>query len=75
MIYSLSNNITHTLTSTYISQTFNYTDSDFMKDAGMKVEPRALTIAGQVIQTPRIKYGNNEIMVIPCSDPRCSCHN
>ena len=52
-------------------QTFNYTDSDFMKEAGMAVDTsRPMTITGEVIKAPSIRYGNGA-MVSHCIDESC----
>ncbi|KAI0743475.1 Piwi domain-containing protein [Daedaleopsis nitida] len=35
---------------------FNYTDSDFMRAAGMRVNPHLLSVTGTVLDPPRIVY-------------------
>ncbi|RPD66004.1 Piwi-domain-containing protein [Lentinus tigrinus ALCF2SS1-6] len=39
------------------NNTFNYRDSDFMTDSGMRVQERPIEINGELIEPPPIKYG------------------
>lgn len=50
----------HSLT---IQKVFNYTDSDYMQEAGMLVNPEPMELRGKVITPPPIKYGSNHIIV------------
>ena len=43
-------------TSSLHAQTFNYRDSDFMAEAGMRVHESPIEIHGEVITPPPIKY-------------------
>ncbi|KAI9064296.1 Piwi-domain-containing protein [Trametes sanguinea] len=40
---------------------FDYPTSDFMKEAGMKVDTRAMSIAGNVLSPPAIRYQNDRV--------------
>ncbi|KAI0745804.1 Piwi domain-containing protein [Earliella scabrosa] len=40
--------------------TFNYDDSDFIKDAGMVVNPDMVSVSGVVLKPPKIVYGGND---------------
>ncbi|KAJ3002386.1 hypothetical protein NUW54_g5874 [Trametes sanguinea] len=42
-------------------QLFDYPTSDFMKEAGMKVDTRAMSIAGNVLSPPAIRYQNDRV--------------
>ena len=44
-------------------QLFNYTDSDFMKEAGMAVGSDPMSVNGQVVQPPSILYGDGVTVV------------
>lgn len=43
-------------------QLFDYETSDFMREAGMTVNTNPMSIPGVVIQPPRIRYGNDEMV-------------
>ncbi|TFK93746.1 Piwi-domain-containing protein [Polyporus arcularius HHB13444] len=40
--------------------TFNWNTSDFLKDAGMVVNPGMLEVTGAILKAPKIVYGNGE---------------
>lgn len=40
------------------TQVFDYQASDFVREAGMAVNPSALTINGRRLGLPRIQYGS-----------------
>ena len=40
------------------NQVFDYKNSDFVREAGMVINPSALTIDGRRLRVPRILYGN-----------------
>lgn len=44
-------------------QVFNYRDSDYVKDAGIVVNPHPIELKGKVIAPPPIKYGDDQVMV------------
>ncbi|KAH9842843.1 Piwi domain-containing protein [Rhodofomes roseus] len=39
-------------------EVFNYQGSDFVRDAGMRVDPAPLSITGRLLNPPRIQYGS-----------------
>ncbi|RDX55086.1 Piwi-domain-containing protein [Lentinus brumalis] len=43
--------------------TFNWSTSDFIKDAGMSINPRMLEVTGDILKAPKIVYGNGEANV------------
>ncbi len=51
-------------------QTFNWSTSDFIKDAGMSINPRMLEVTGDILKAPKIVYGNGEA-VSSCSTGNC----
>ncbi|KAI0670510.1 Piwi domain-containing protein [Trametes maxima] len=40
-------------------QLFDYASSDFMKEAGMEVDTRIMSVQGTVLQPPQIRYAQN----------------
>ncbi|KAL7283289.1 hypothetical protein ACG7TL_002718 [Trametes sanguinea] len=42
-------------------QLFDYATSDFMREAGMRVDTRAMSIAGNVLPPPAIRYHNDRV--------------
>ncbi len=55
------------------AQTFNYRDSDFMTEAGMRVHETPVEINGELIEPPPIMYGpsrgsNHPDVLVSASD-------
>ncbi|CDO70771.1 hypothetical protein BN946_scf184798.g86 [Trametes cinnabarina] len=46
-------------------QLFDYATSDFMKEAGMAVNTQAMSISGNVIAPPAIRYRNDRVVIQP----------
>lgn len=46
-------------------QLFAYEESDFLKDAGVTVGDTPITISGDLMSPPPIKYGGNATVVSP----------
>ena len=49
--------------SRYVQQVFNYSDSDFMRDAGMTIGSDMASVPGQVLNPPAIRYAGSQPMV------------